>query len=123
MLMALTLFLAITSTTQAAFSQASTCAGDCNDDGVVRIDEVIRLVGAVQAIGCPIAPNCPPPDPCLGLDINGDGEISTSELVAGINRVVQAVGYGLNGCPTRAVSRAGRRPAYERLLAQRRPKA
>ncbi len=75
------------------------CRGDCNGDGAVHIDELIRLVNAVQAIGCPIAPNCPPADACLGVDIDGDGEISTDELVAGINRVVEAVDYSLNGCP------------------------
>jgi hypothetical protein len=98
MLRALTLFLAIV-VSQAALSQSSTCTGDCNGDGAVRINELIRLVNAVQALVCPIAPNCPPPDACLGLDVDGDGEISTNELVAGINRVVEAVGYSLNGCP------------------------
>jgi hypothetical protein len=37
-------------------------------------------------------------DACLGLDVDGDGEIATNELIAGINRLVEAVESGLNGC-------------------------
>ena len=84
---------------QPLIAAALPCAGDCDQNGVVRVNELIRLVKAVQEIPCPIAPYCPPPDPCLGLDVNGDGMISTNELIAGVNRVVEAVGNGLNGCP------------------------
>ena len=75
------------------------CTGDCNDDGVVRVNEVIRMVKALQASSCPIAPHCSPPDACLGLDVDGDGAISVNELAAGVANIVGAVDNGTVGCP------------------------
>jgi hypothetical protein len=76
------------------------CVGDCNADGVVRIDELIRLVAAALAVPCPFEPElCPPPDPCLGADANGDGLITVNELAAAVSRIVAAVGNTLEGCP------------------------
>jgi hypothetical protein len=94
---ALTL-LVVTVVSWPVLAQSPNCAGDCDQDGIVRIDELIRLVKAVQSIPCPIAPNCPPPDPCLGLDIDDDGVISIGELTFAINRIVEAVGNALRGC-------------------------
>jgi hypothetical protein len=92
-------WLIVIGTSRSLLAQTATCAGDCNQDGVVRVNELIRLVKAVQGVVCLIAPNCPPPDPCLGLDVDGDGAISADELIFGVNRVVEAVGNCLSGCP------------------------
>jgi hypothetical protein len=80
-------------------AETMVCTGDCNDDGVVRVNEVIRMVKALQALSCPIAPHCSPPDPCLGLDVDGDGAVSVNELTAGVANIVGAVDNGLAGCP------------------------
>ncbi|MEO8602795.1 MAG: Ig-like domain-containing protein [bacterium] len=59
------------------------CAGDCDANGTVTIDELVRGVGlALGEITTPCAP----------LDTSGDGQVDIAELIA-------AVGAALNGCP------------------------
>ena len=59
------------------------CAGDCNDDGTVTIDELITGVG--------IALGNMPFSSCPAIDADGDGVIEVNELVG-------AVDHALNGC-------------------------
>ena len=70
-----------------------TCAGDCNGDGHVSVDEVIRLVnitlGVPQPSAC--AAGGAPVSTCALGDQNGDGKITVDEIVA-------AVSKALNGC-------------------------
>jgi hypothetical protein len=62
---------------------ATPCAGDCNGNGAVSVDELVRGVGA--ALGnVPVAT-------CTAIDTNGDGQIAVNELVG-------AVGSALSGC-------------------------
>lgn len=68
-------------------SLIATCAGDCNEDGAVTIDELIAGIGI--ALGNGSASNC------TAADVNRDGEITIDELLAGINR-------GLTGCTSAA---------------------
>jgi YVTN family beta-propeller protein len=75
------------------------CAGDCDADGVVTVDELARAVGV--ALGKTFL------DACTALDANVDRSPDVSELVS-------AVGNALNGCaveppptPTLTPSRAG----------------
>lgn len=57
-----------------------TCAGDCDGDGVVAINE---LVGAVRvALGEASA------DACAAADGNGDGSVSIDELVRAVSRAL-----------------------------------
>ena len=60
-----------------------TCAGDCNGDGSVAINELI--------LGVNIALNMQPVSACLPFDTNHDGTVLINELVA-------AVGHALTGC-------------------------
>ncbi len=62
---------------------APPCAGDCNGDGVVTIDELVT--------GVEIALGVTPVAQCAALDANGDGVITVDELL-------QAVHNLLNGC-------------------------
>jgi pseudomonalisin len=62
---------------------AQDCAGDCNGDGVVTVDEV--MTGVNIALGATPASQCP------GLDANGDAIVTVDELL-------QAVDHVLNGC-------------------------
>ncbi len=60
------------------------CAGDCDADNVVRVDELVT--GVNIALGeLPVAA-------CERLDFDRDDRVSIDELVA-------AVGHALNGCP------------------------
>jgi YVTN family beta-propeller protein len=59
------------------------CAGDCNEDGVVTIDE--PLTGINIALGDEPLTDCP------RFDVNGDGEVTVDDLLA-------AVEVALNGC-------------------------
>ncbi len=59
------------------------CAGDCNHDGTVAINELI--------IGVNIAAGRMAVDQCSYLDLNDDGEISIDELIG-------AVTISLDGC-------------------------
>ena len=68
----------------ACFCQASSgCAGDCNGDGEVTINELIT--GVNIALGNDSVSSCP------AVDTNGDGEVAVNELI-------QAVNSALNGC-------------------------
>lgn len=83
-----------------AFAQAPSCAGDCDADGVVRVHELIRIVKASLSLRLPcLIEICPPPDPCLGADAHGDGLITVNELTSAVNRIVEAVGNCMRGCP------------------------
>jgi hypothetical protein len=58
------------------------CAGDCNGDGAVTVNELITMVNI--ALG-----NAPPS--CAAGDQTGDGRIAVNEIVAAVNNE-------LNGC-------------------------
>lgn len=60
------------------------CAGDCDGDGDVAINELITLVN--------IALGLQPVSTCLAGDINRNDEIA-------INEIITAVNNALNGCP------------------------
>jgi hypothetical protein len=60
------------------------CAGDCNDDRTVAINEL--LIGVNIVIGSAELAACP------AFDTSDDGEVTVSELI-------QAVNAALNGCP------------------------
>lgn len=62
---------------------APACAGDCNGDGSVAINELI--------LGVNIALNTQAVSACLSFDTNHDGAVLINELVA-------AVGHALTGC-------------------------
>ncbi len=61
-----------------------TCAGDCNNDGSVTINELIS--GVNIALGSAAVTTCP------SFDVNKDGSVTINELIAGVNNA-------LNGCP------------------------
>jgi hypothetical protein len=60
------------------------CAGDCNGDGAVTVNEIIVLVNIT--LGSADASSCPSGIPS-GRDVN-------------ITLIIQAVGYALNACPS-----------------------
>ncbi|HXQ23057.1 MAG TPA: choice-of-anchor Q domain-containing protein, partial [Candidatus Acidoferrales bacterium] len=60
------------------------CAGDCNGDGVVTIDEILTSVSI--ALGSFPAAACP--------SLNSDESAAVT-----IDEILLAVGYALNGCP------------------------
>lgn len=60
------------------------CAGDCNGDGVVAINELIT--------GVNIALGNQPVSTCTAFDANADGAVRVNELIT-------AVGHALTGCP------------------------
>jgi hypothetical protein len=62
---------------------AQTCAGDCNADGEVTVDEVITLVD--------IALDTAPLSACPAGNLNGDGAITVDEVLSAVNA-------DLNGC-------------------------
>lgn len=59
------------------------CAGDCDGDGAVRIDELI--------VGVDLALRDAPAAACAALDADGDDRVVVAELIA-------AVAAALNGC-------------------------
>ena len=61
----------------------SACVGDCNDDGVVAVNELIS--GVNIALGNSAVSTCP------SFDTNGDEMVAINELIAGVNSL-------LNGC-------------------------
>jgi hypothetical protein len=68
----------------ATSASAQTCVGDCNDDGMVAINELI--------IGVNIALEATPLSSCPSFDVNDDGMV-------GINELITAVNNALGMCP------------------------
>ena len=60
------------------------CAGDCNGDGMVAINELI--------VGVNIALGSAPVSQCPSFDVNADGMVAINELIAAVNNA-------LMGCP------------------------
>jgi hypothetical protein len=67
---------------------ALTCAGDCDGDARVTIDEVLTMVG--------VALGSLPLDRCLAADTSGDHTVTVDEILAAIRYVP----CGCAGCPT-----------------------
>ncbi len=57
------------------------CAGDCDGDGVVRVDELIR--------GLSIALGLAPATTCAALQSNLDGAVTIDELIAAVQSAVE----------------------------------
>jgi hypothetical protein len=66
-----------------ATPDAVACAGDCNGDGQVTVNELI--------LGVNIALGSQPASVCTAIDTNGDGMVTINELIAAVTRA-------LNGC-------------------------
>lgn len=64
--------------------RANACAGDCDFDGVVTVDELVA--GINVALGTATYAHC------VGMDRSGEGEVSVDELVT-------VIGQALTGCP------------------------
>ncbi len=62
---------------------ALACTGDCNNDGMVSINELIT--GVNIALGTAAVTTC------TSMDVDGDGNVSINELIAAVNSA-------LNGC-------------------------
>jgi hypothetical protein len=72
------------------------CAGDCDADGEVTVDELI--IAVTIALGSATV------DQCVSIDISGDGAVTVDEIVGAVN-------VALAGCPPArliALSRGGR---------------
>jgi hypothetical protein len=65
---------------------AGPCAGDCNGDGKVTVDEVVKVVS--------IASGAAPPDSCPAADANHDGAVSVDEAVRAVNNALHGCGAG-----------------------------
>jgi hypothetical protein len=60
------------------------CAGDCDGDGTVTVDEVLTCVD-IGIAELPLGPPCP------ACDVNGNGTVAVDEIVTAVNGA-------LNGC-------------------------
>jgi hypothetical protein len=60
----------------------SDCAGDCDGDGTVAINELIS--------GVAIALGAQPLAACAVFDLNADGAVAINELIAGVNNALNA---------------------------------
>ena len=68
---------------------AQSCAGDCNGNGQVSVDEVITLVNITLGSVCTVGGA--QVSTCTAGDLNGDQQITIDEIVAAVNKA-------LNGC-------------------------
>lgn len=71
--------------TATATPEVSDCAGDCNGDGEITVDELIT--GVNVALGAADISSC------LAFDTNRDGTVTVDEILVAVNRA-------LTGCPT-----------------------
>ena len=65
------------------------CAGDCNADGMVAINELIT--GVNIALGSAAVSTCP------SFDVSGDGTVAINELIQGVNIALGSA--PLDNCP------------------------
>ena len=79
-----------------ATSAGAQCAGDCNSDGTVAINELIS--GVNIALGSAPVASCP------SFDINGDGTVAINELIAAVNIALGAPCTGTTPTPTATTS-------------------
>ncbi|MEO8601993.1 MAG: hypothetical protein ABI629_05400 [bacterium] len=87
-----------------AFASDSTCAGDCDGDGSVSVDNLIVIVNIILGALAPSA--------CGAADVTRDGDVDVSDAVAAVNSA-------LNGCPPpRALDPASAALSIARALAQ-----
>jgi len=66
-----------------AFSAAvavTACAGDCNGDGAVTINELLTMVNVALGTTAVTA--------CEAGDVNGNGEITINEILAAVNHAL-----------------------------------
>jgi hypothetical protein len=91
----LRLCLVILSVLVAGRLAAQTCAGDCDGDGRVLIDEVVTAVG--------IALEQTALDACSAADGDGDGQVRVNELVTAVSRAL-GVCAEPSATPTTAVT-------------------
>jgi hypothetical protein len=59
---------------------AAMCAGDCNGDGAVVVNELV--------LGVNVALGNQPASACAACDSNGDGTVAINELVAGVSNAL-----------------------------------
>lgn len=72
--------------TATTFGVAPACAGDCNGDGAVTVDELVK--GANLLLGAA------PLDQCSSFDSNGDGAVTVDELVRAVNNALAGCAAG-----------------------------
>ncbi|MFI5398464.1 MAG: matrixin family metalloprotease [Candidatus Binatia bacterium] len=77
---------AVSTMTAAVDVLAPPCTGDCNEDGVVTVDELLTMVNI--ALGNATIAQC------QAGDANGDGHITVDEILTAVNNA-------LNGCGSR----------------------
>lgn len=68
-------------------SPSAECAGDCNSDALVSIDDLLQAVT--------VAFGDAPPSSCASVDVNSDGTVSINELLGAVQRA-------LDGCDVAA---------------------
>ena len=62
----------------------SACAGDCDGDGVVRVNELVA--------GVRIALEQAAASTCSSFDADGDGRVTVAELVRGVRSLLGGCG-------------------------------
>jgi Papain family cysteine protease/Bacterial Ig domain/CARDB len=74
-----------------ALAQVGTCAGDCNRDDRVTVDELVT--GVNMALGTL------PVDRCPDLDRGGDDNVTVDDLIAAVSNALGACGSHANRAP------------------------
>jgi hypothetical protein len=72
--------------TATTFAAMIACAGDCNGDGAVTVDELIK--------GVNIALGTAPLDQCPSFDANGDLVVTVDELIRAVNNALAGCAAG-----------------------------
>ena len=87
-----------TPTPDSATPPPAACAGDCNADGAVTVDELIK--GVNIALGLAAV------DTCAAMDTDADGTVAVNELIAAVNRALSGCSRAADDSP----SLSGHRP-------------
>jgi trypsin/pre-peptidase len=72
--------------TATTFAGPNACAGDCNGDGQVTVDELVT--------GANIALGSQPPETCPSLDSDGNGVVTVDELVRAVHHALSTCSAG-----------------------------
>jgi len=78
-------------TDRSAWAQLGTCAGDCNHDDRVTVDELVTAVNV--ALGALPVGRCP------DLDRGGDGDVTVDDLIAAVTDALTGCSSSANRAP------------------------
>src|SRR5262245_48299936 len=82
------------------------CAGDCNEDGAVSIDDLVKTVN--------VALSAMPMSACMSADPDSDSKVQIDEVVHAVQNSIRGCECASGGSPFRSTFEAIQKQVFER---------